>query len=166
LPDFRAGERTFQLITQVAGRAGRGDAAGRVVVQTYLPDDPTIRMALKQDYAGFATTELANRREVGLPPFSRMARIILRHQDQAELLKIGRELAEKITAAIASTPGVTMRGPMPCAIARIAGFHRNQILLQSERAESLQAVLLAVRTAGGFGKAEAVAVDVDPVAML
>jgi len=71
------------------------------------------------------------------------------------------------TAAIAAAGGiVTMRGPMPCAIGRIAGFHRNQILLQAERPEPLQAVLAAVRAAGGFSKAEAVAVDVDPVAML
>jgi primosomal protein N' (replication factor Y) len=166
LPDFRASERTFQLITQVAGRAGRGDAAGRVVVQTFLPDDPTIRMALKQDYGGFAKSELAGRREVGLPPFSRMARIILRHQDQGGLLKIGREMTEKIAAVLPASPGVTTRGPMPCAIGRIAGFHRHQILLQSEKAEALQAVLAAVRAAGGFSKAEAVAVDVDPVAVL
>jgi primosomal protein N' (replication factor Y) len=167
LPDFRAAERTFQLITQVAGRAGRGDAAGRVVVQTFLPDDPTIRTALKQDYTGFAAGELKGRREINLPPYSRMARFILRHQDQAELLKLGQELAEKTATAIAETKSpVTMRGPMPCAIGRIAGFHRNQILLQSERAEALQTVLQAVRVAGGFSKAEAVAVDVDPVAML
>jgi primosomal protein N' (replication factor Y) len=167
LPDFRAAERTFQLITQVAGRAGRGDAAGRVVVQTFLPDDPTIRTALKQDYAGFAITELASRREVGLPPFVRLARIILRHQDQAQLHNIAHEVAQKVTTAIAAAGGiVAMRGPMPCAIGRIAGFHRNQILLQAERAEPLQAVLAAVRAAGGFAKAEAVAVDVDPVAML
>jgi primosomal protein N' (replication factor Y) len=167
LPDFRAAERTFQLITQVAGRAGRGDAAGRAVVQTFLPDDPTIRTALKQDYTGFAARELAGRRDVGLPPFVRMARIVLRHQDQAQLHKIAHEVAEKVTTAIAETGrGVTMRGPMPCAIGRIAGFHRHQILLQCERPEPLQAVLAAVRAAGGFSKAEAVAVDVDPVAML
>jgi primosomal protein N' (replication factor Y) len=166
LPDFRASERTFQLITQVAGRAGRGDSPGRVVVQTFMPDDPTIRTALKQDYAGFAATELAARREVKLPPFSRMARIILRHQDQNELHKIGHDLAEKLNAAIAQHPAVTMRGPIPCAIRCIAGYHRSQILLQSERPEPLQAVLQAARADGAFGKAEAVAVDVDPVALL
>src|ERR1700728_1418562 len=145
LPDFRAAERTFQLITQVAGRAGRGDAAGRVVVQTFLPDDPTIRTALKQDYTGFAAGELKGRREIGLPPYSRMARFILRHQDQAELLKIGQELAEKTAAAISETKSpVTMRGAMPCAISRIAGFHRNQIILQSDRPESMQIVLQAI----------------------
>ena len=76
LPDFRAAERTFQLITQVAGRAGRGDSAGRVVLQTFLPDDPTIQFAIKQDFVGFAKTELSQRREVGLPPISRMVRVV------------------------------------------------------------------------------------------
>jgi len=167
LPDFRASERTFQLITQVAGRAGRGDAAGRVVVQTFLPDDPTIRMALKQDYPAFAAAELANRREVGLPPFVRMVRIIMRHQEKAELHKISQDLAEKLKAAGAGAEGgVKMRGPMPCAIGRIAGFERSQILLSCERAEPLQKVLHGFRSAGGLAKAEAVAVDVDPVGML
>jgi primosomal protein N' (replication factor Y) (superfamily II helicase) len=166
LPDFRASERTFQLITQVAGRAGRGDAAGRVVVQTFLPEDPTIRMALKQDYVAFAASELANRKEVGLPPFARMVRIIIRSQDTDELHKISQDLAEKLKSAGAGEGGVTMRGPMPCAIGRIAGFHRNQILLSAERAEALQEVLHGVKTGGGLGKMEAVAVDVDPVGML
>jgi primosomal protein N' (replication factor Y) (superfamily II helicase) len=167
LPDFRAGERTFQLITQVAGRAGRGDAAGRVVVQTFLPDDPTIRMALKQNYGAFAAMELKNRREVGLPPFARMVRIIMRHQDKAQLHKISQDLAEKLKSAGADgETGVKMRGPMPCAIGRIAGFERSQILLSCERAEPLQEVLHGLRAAGGLAKAEAVAVDVDPVGML
>lgn len=167
LPDFRAAERTFQLITQVAGRAGRGEALGRVVVQTFLPDDPTIRMALKQDYLGFAREELTGRRETGLPPYARMTRIVVRHQDQPELDKISREVAEKLTTAMAELKSaVTLRGPMPCAIGRIAGFHRNQILLQSEQAEGMQSLLHAARAAGAFNKPEAVAVDVDPVAML
>jgi primosomal protein N' (replication factor Y) len=166
LPDFRASERTFQLITQVAGRAGRGDAAGRVVVQTFLPDDPTIRMALKQDYPAFAAAELANRKEVGLPPFERMVRIIMRHQEKEELHKISRDLAEKLKAAGAGENGVKMRGPMPCAIGRIAGFERSQILLSCERVEALQKVLHGLREAGGLSKAEAVAVDVDPVSVL
>ncbi len=166
LPDFRASERTFQLITQVAGRAGRGDAAGRVVVQTFLPDDPTIRMALKQDYPAFAAAELANRKEVGLPPFARMVRIIMRHQEKEELHKISQDLAEKLKAAGAGENGVKMRGPMPCAIGRIAGFERSQILLSCERVEPLQKVLHGLREAGGLSKAEAVAVDVDPVSVL
>src|SRR5207302_10603512 len=80
LPDFRAAERTFQLITQVAGRAGRGDAPGRVVLQTFMPGDPTIVAPIKQDYAGFAESELQHRRRIGLPQCALMVLIILLDQ--------------------------------------------------------------------------------------
>ena len=93
LPDFRAAERTFQLITQVAGRKGRGDSPGRVVLQTFLPDDPTIRAAIRQDFVGFARTELTSRKQVGLPPFARMVRIVLRDQESDKLFKHSEELA-------------------------------------------------------------------------
>jgi primosomal protein N' (replication factor Y) len=167
LPDFRSAERTFQLITQVAGRAGRGDAPGRVVLQTFLPDDPAILAAIKQDYAGFAHSELKHRREVGLPPFSRMGRIILRDQDLEKLTKLGEELAAMFTAAIAKTQAaVQMKGPMPCAIGRIAGYFRYQIVLSSVRASSLQNVLAEVREKGGLAKSDRIAVDVDPVSLL
>src|SRR2546430_5507035 len=100
LPDFRAAERTFQLITQVAGRAGRGDAPGRVVLQTFLPDDPTIQFAIKQDFLGFATGELKHRREVGLPPYARMVRIVLRHQEPAKLHRYSEEVAAVVERGI------------------------------------------------------------------
>ena len=164
LPDFRAAERTFQLITQVAGRAGRGDAPGRVVLQTFMPDDPTIRSAIKQDYVGFAKTELAMRREVGLPPFSRMARIILRDEDSDKLFKLGEELAAQLVEAnTALGSKVAMKGPMPCAINRIAGYFRNQIVLSSPNAAPLQQLLGAVREKGHLARNERIAVDVDPV---
>jgi primosomal protein N' (replication factor Y) len=144
LPDFRAAERTFQLITQVAGRAGRGDAPGRVVLQTFLPDDPTIQAAIKQDYIGFARKELLSRREVGLPPFARMARIILRDQEPEKLHKHSEELAADLAAAVEAVntlhpdAPVAMKGPMPCAISRIAGYHRYQIVLTCARSDRLQ----------------------------
>jgi len=167
LPDFRAAERTFQLITQVAGRAGRGDSAGRVVLQTFLPDDPTIQSALRQDYAGFTQTELANRKEVGLPPFARMVRIILREQEQDKLHKFSEELAADLAEAIAAANApVRMKGPMPCPISRIAGYFRNQIVLTSPSAPPLQHVLATVRKKGDLTKADRVAVDVDPVSLL
>jgi primosomal protein N' (replication factor Y) len=166
LPDFRAAERTFQLITQVAGRAGRGDSAGRVVLQTFLPDDPTIRAALRQDFVGFAKTELASRREVGLPPFARMVRIIIRDQDQAKLHKRSEELAALFNQAASRERDVTLKGPMPCAISRIAGYFRNQIVMLSPRASSIQRILATVREKGGLTKADRVAVDVDPVSLL
>ena len=167
LPDFRAAERTFQLITQVAGRAGRGDAAGRVVLQTFLPDDPTIQAAIKQDFVGFARTELVHRREVGLPPFARMARVVLRDEDESHLSRYSEEAAAALADAVAQQGGqVTLKGPMPCAISRISGYHRAQIVLTSATAGPLQAVLQAVRKTGGLSKTDRIAVDVDPVSLL
>jgi primosomal protein N' (replication factor Y) len=187
LPDFRAGERTFQLITQVAGRAGRGDHPGRVVLQTFIPEDLTLQSAIKQDFVGFAQRELATRREVGLPPFGRMVRIIIREQDQEKLHKYSEEIAAELAVGVdkvnregqgargegpAGGQGggggavVIMKGPMPCAISRIAGYFRNQIVLQSARADGLQRVLAEVRGSGNLTRAERVAVDVDPVSLL
>jgi primosomal protein N' (replication factor Y) len=167
LPDFRAAERTFQLITQVAGRAGRGDAPGRVVLQTFLPDDPTIQAAIRQDFVGFATTELTHRRSVGLPPMARMVRVVLRDQDPEKLQRLSETLAAQLTiAAAAEGDNVRLKGPMPCAINRIAGYFRNQIVMTSATAAPLQRVLAAVREKGALAKNERIAVDVDPVSLL
>jgi primosomal protein N' (replication factor Y) len=167
LPDFRSAERTFQLITQVAGRAGRGDAPGRVVLQTYMPDDPTIRAAIRQDFRGFARTELVSRKQVGLPPYARMVRIVLRDEDSDKLFKYAEELGAQLTeAAAAEGSAIRMRGPMPCAISRIAGYFRNQIVMTAATAAPLQRVLAAVRQKGHLAKNERIAVDVDPVSLL
>ncbi|HUB24488.1 MAG TPA: primosomal protein N' [Tepidisphaeraceae bacterium] len=168
LPDFRAAERTFQLITQVAGRAGRGDSAGRVVLQTFLPDDSAIACALRQDFPAFAEAELARRREVGLPPFSRLARIIVRGRDAGQMHSFAEALAADVSGAIAKTASdaVRMKGPMPCAVSRVAGYWRDQIVLYSQSAQALQTVLTMVRENGKLTRAERVAVDVDPVSLL
>ncbi len=170
LPDFRAAERTFQLITQVAGRAGRGDAPGRVIVQTFLPDDPAIQAALRQDYVGFAARELAERQQVGLPPFGRMVRIILRDQEPEALDEKGNALAAEFAPALAAESrrgtGVELKGPMPCAISRIAGYYRNQLVLQAPKPAALQRVLATVREGGHLAASDRVAVDVDPVSLL
>ena len=170
LPDFRAAERTFQLITQVAGRAGRGDNPGRVVLQTYLPNDPTIKAALRQDFDGFAKAELAQRRSLSYPPFGRMVRIVLRDMDVEKLnnhsLQLAAELNDVLRDLAPQGISVTVKGPMPCAISRIAGYFRNQILLQSPRPEYLQRVLAELRIAGNLARSERIAVDVDPVSLL
>ena len=167
LPDFRAAERTFQLITQVAGRAGRGDAPGRVVLQTFMPDDPTIRAAIKQDFVGFAKTELTYRKAVGLPPFARMVRIILRDQEEEKLVKYSEQLAADLKEAAAPEgSAVAIKGPMPCAINRIAGYFRNQVVLSSAEPQRLQRILARVREKGGLARTERIAVDVDPVSLL
>ena len=100
LPDFRAGERTFQLLTQVAGRAGRGEVPGRVVVQTFNPQDETIRLAVTQDYVTFATRELAARREVNLPPFERQVRIVLRDESEQVVGERAESLAAELQESI------------------------------------------------------------------
>lgn len=172
LPDFRSAERTFQLITQVAGRAGRGDHPGRVVLQTFLPDDPTIQAALRGDYAGFAAAEMRNRREVGLPPYARLVRIIIREQEEQKLHKLAEDIAEQVHNAIAAiserdpTIQVRVRGPMPCAISRVAGFHRHQVVLTSPSARTLQQIMAHVRKKGALSKPDRIAVDVDPVSLL
>jgi primosomal protein N' (replication factor Y) len=167
LPDFRASERTFQLITQVAGRAGRGDAPGRVILQTFMPEDPTIQAAIKQDYVRFATSELKHRREVGLPPFARMVRIVLRDQDQEKLFKLSEELGAALAEEVAKEGDlVKLKGPMPCAISRIAGYFRNQIVMLSPEASRLQKILAAVREKGALSKSDRIAVDVDPTSLL
>jgi primosomal protein N' (replication factor Y) (superfamily II helicase) len=168
LPDFRAAERTFQLITQVAGRAGRGDSAGRVVLQTFLPDDAAISAALRQDYVGFAEAELTRRRQVRQPPFTRMARIILRDQDAQALHIHAEQLAAEVSDAIvkAGADQVSMNGPMPCAVSRIAGYFRDQIVLRSAVPQALQRVLALARKGGHLTRAQRVAVDVDPVSLL
>jgi primosomal protein N' (replication factor Y) len=165
LPDFRAAERTFQLITQVAGRAGRGDVPGRVILQTFEPLDETIRAAVRQDYVAFARSELRHRADTGLPPFGRLVRIVLRDQDEEKLHPRSESLAGSFFDA-AQGQGVDVRGPMPCAIRRIAGYFRQQILLAAEGPMPLQRVLARVREAGHLATGDRIAVDVDPVGLL
>ncbi len=166
LPDFRASERTFQLVTQVAGRAGRGAKPGRVVLQTFLPDDPSIRFALRQDYKAFADHELPLRREIGYPPYKRLVRIVVRDQDEDKLLKRCDELLSDLAPAAAKDPHVELRGPAPCAINRISGYWRHQILLTAPGPAPLQKVLAAARHRGTFATSDKIAVDVDPVSLL
>jgi primosomal protein N' (replication factor Y) len=167
LPDFRAAERTFHLITQVAGRAGRGDAPGRVILQTFNPEDRTIQAAIKQDFEGFARLEINQRAEVGLPPTTRMVRIILRDQDLDHLHQRCDTLSAALSAAVAMEGNqVTIKGPMPCAINRISGYHRFQVLLFAAAPNLLQQVLAVVRKEGGFTATDRLAVDVDPVSLL
>lgn len=167
LPDFRAAERTFQLITQVAGRAGRGDVPGKVVLQTFLPDDATLGAAIKQDFVGFANHELAQREKVGLPPYGRMVRLILREQELDDLHRRSSELAEEIyeVQTRLNLP-LVIKGPMPCAIERIAGYHRAQIILEAKSPMALQQLLGDMRHNTGLVSNDRLAIDVDPISAL
>lgn len=173
LPDFRAAERTFQLVSQVAGRAGRGNIPGRVIVQTIDPHAPAIVHASTHDYVSFASEELATRRQAGMPPLSRMARIVLRDEDFTKVQKHANEVAAEIRAAAGKrgvgTPGgpsLHVVGPMPCPVARIAGFHRYEIDLTSPARMLIQDVLADVRARGMLVSDASTAVDVDPMALM
>jgi len=164
LPDFRAAERTFQLVNQVAGRSGRGREAGRVVVQSFQPEAMPIRLAAAHDYEGFAAAELAIREGFGLPPVTRMARLVVRHEDHARAVEIASRLATSLEAL--KSAEVRIKGPAPCPISRIAGRHRHQIELLAPTAGDLQRLLTAARNRGLVKSDATIAVDVDPVALL
>jgi len=167
LPDFRASERTQQLIAQVSGRAGRSDNPGRVVVQTISPDDPAITAAAGHDYEGFAARELKLRAEMGLPPIYRLARIVVRDLDHARCFERGQKLAEALQQYDRQLgTQVMVRGPMPCPLARIADYYRHQIELLAAAPGAIQKLLTALRNARLLISDAHTAVDVDPVALL
>ncbi len=165
LPDFRASERTFQLVAQVSGRCGRGDHAGRAIIQTFQPDAEPILAAARQDFVGFARGEIEMRERYGLPPSHRLARIIVRHEVQRE----AQQIADRLRGALATLDaarGVTIRDAAPCAIARIADRWRVHIEILAPTPAHIQKLLATARSRGILVPGECVAVDVDPVALL
>jgi len=165
LPDFRASERTFQLVNQVAGRCGRGEAAGRAIVQTFQPEAPAIRLAALHRFEEFADLELRDRDRFGLPPSRRMVRLVIRDEDLERAETVARTLASSLRP-LAAEGEVDLRGPAPCPIARLSGRHRLQIELLADEAGRLQQLLQRGREAGVIRPGESLAVDVDPVALL
>jgi primosomal protein N' (replication factor Y) len=167
LPDFRAAERTFQLIAQVAGRTGRGPQGGRVVVQTELPGHYAVASAARHDCDGFARRELAHRKALAYPPYSYLARIIFRGKDAAAVLARAREAAEALARGSAAREGkVALLGPAPCPIARLQDEHRAHLVLKAASREELAAVLDAAEEELAPGGKVRAAVDVDPATML
>ena len=160
LPDFRAAERTFQLVSQVSGRAGRGEKPGRAIIQSFEPDTPAIRLAASHEFERFATQELEDRRQFGLPPYRRLARLILRHPGETECANRASALSD----ALRSFSGVVeVRGPSVCPIARIAGKYRRQIELVADSPVEISRVLAEARSRGLLKLGEELAVDVDPI---
>ena len=167
LPDFRANERTFQLISQVAGRAGRSEKKGTVFVQTVLPDQAAIQFAKNHDFEGFAEAELKLRRDCNLPPFWRMAKIGLRSEDFERLEAGANALCERIDHTLAALGlSAQVRGPMPPVISRIQRFHRLQILIQAPKASTLQSLFSSLRRQTPLRPAVKTVIDIDPVNVL
>ncbi|MEX2118292.1 MAG: primosomal protein N' [Pirellulales bacterium] len=167
LPDFRAAERTFQLLVQVAGRTGRGPKGGRVLVQTFNPDHAAIRSALKHDYQEFASRELPSREKLGYPPFGRMVRLVIRGPVQPVVRQFTEQIAARLDAALAAL-GVEARllGPAPAPIAKLRGRFRFQLQVQSERDEEVRRAVRAVTAELKPPNEVQWIVDVDPLDML
>lgn len=131
LPDYRATERTFQVLTQVAGRAGRSPLGGQVIVQTYQPDNYAIQAAAHHDYAAFYEQEISYRRELRYPPFTRLVRLEFRHHDARKAEEAARSLAGQLRVWIqGSGTRIDMIGPAPCFFSRSFGRYRWQIILR------------------------------------
>ncbi|HEY3496912.1 MAG TPA: primosomal protein N' [Polyangiaceae bacterium] len=163
LPDYRAAERTFQLLVQVAGRAGRGDEPGRVLIQTRQPDHPAIRRALSHDVKTFIAEELESRRELRYPPFARLALVRV---DAVED-ELARAHAEKLATVARRwhADGVEVLGPAPAPLARLRGRYRHRFLVRATERARLHIALLGVARVP-IDRRVRVAIDVDPVSML
>jgi len=164
LPDFRAAERTFQLVAQVAGRTGRGKRGGRVLVQTLNPDHPAIVAAVRHDFPSFAAHELQLREQAGYPPFSDMVRIVVRGQIEAPARESAVHLSDRLrrVAKQRELDAVRILGPGAAPIARLRGEHRFQLQLQGPDGQILKD--LVREAVKGFAPPEEVrwTVDVDP----
>ena len=136
MPDFRAAERSFQLLTQVAGRSGRGDQPGEVVIQTRLPDEAVLQAAAQQDFDAFVENELVERRAAGFPPFGRLVVFRWRGDQIAAVERAAHEGVIRLRQAC--KPGVQLLGPAPAPLARLRGRHRWQALLMGPSAQALR----------------------------
>ncbi len=167
IPDFRANERTFQLLSQVAGRTGRGDKPGRVVIQTMMPEQPAIKFALEHDFEGFAKAELDLREKCHLPPFARMAIIHLRDEKYDRLEAAANALDYLIGDIIkANSLNIMTRGPMDSTIARLHRNYRMQIIINASDAKDIQMLFRVLRNSKPIKPSVATVYDIDPVNLL
>jgi primosomal protein N' (replication factor Y) len=173
LPDFRAAERTFQLLAQVAGRAGRGPRGGLVVVQTYNPEHPGVALAAAHDYDAFVEGELVHRRTHNYPPYQRLARLIVRCRDQQAAADFADRLADAFRLGLERLKGpagepapLRLLGPAEAPVFRLKGHYRFHFQLQSPRPGVLHQLLRAVLPTQRQPKGVEVTLDVDPLNML
>jgi primosomal protein N' (replication factor Y) len=160
--DLRAAERTYQLLHQVAGRAGRAERPGQVLLQTYDPDHPVIRAMISDDRDGLIAHELAERRAHGMPPFGRLAALILSSHDQEKLDQTARSLARLAP----SGPGISVLGPAPAPMALLRGRHRRRFLLKCRRDISPQALIREWLGKVKLPGTVRLQIDIDPYSFL
>jgi primosomal protein N' (replication factor Y) len=171
LPDFRASERTFHLITQVAGRTGRGERGGRVIIQTFSPDHPAILAAAKHDYNRFVQQELPMRKLLGYPPYSQMIRLVIRGEHETKTLEFAKTFATQLHSALQSAftkqrESFTILGPAPASFAKLRNYYRFHIHLRSALGNVLRDTVRSVSLTLKTPPETQWIIDVDPVDML
>jgi primosomal protein N' (replication factor Y) len=168
MPDFRAAERAFQILVQVAGRAGRSDRPGTVIIQTRDPENPAIVFASRHDVRGFLEREIADRQELDYPPFARWAMVRIDGPDEDR----ARAAAQRVTEAASQTRAVStgeveVLPPRPAPLSRLQGRYRFQVVLRAKERRPLRAALLALLPMREqLGAAIRMVIDVDPVKMM
>jgi primosomal protein N' (replication factor Y) len=170
-PDFRAAERTFQLVTQVAGRTGRGERAGRVLVQTFSPEHPAIRAAVRHDYAAFAKQELPVRELLQYPPYSAMARLVVRAETVERAQQCAEHIAEMVKKTLVEALATRetqcrVLGPAPAPIPRLRGMYRFHLQVQCNDGQELRRVIRVATDEVELPEGVQWTVDVDPIDML
>lgn len=163
IPDFRAAERCFQLLVQAAGRAGRADYPGEVIIQTYNPQHPVIQLAARQDYIGFYKKEIKLRKLLKYPPFTDILRLLVSSEEEATAQEIARQLARQIEQIIdASEEEVEILGPAPCPIYKIRNRYRWQLLIKSENMLLLKSIGTYIISKAGYKPAK-LEMDLNPL---
>lgn len=162
-PDFRAGERTFQLLTQVAGRAGRGDVEGEVFVQAFTPYHPAIQCARRHDFVGFYDQELEFREQLKYPPASRIALLTLKGRNEEKVKFSAGHLKRELEKAVAGVKNLILSGPAPAPLLRAETYYRYQIMLRVQRMSLLSQRLAQLTQSLVLPDDVSLAIDVDPV---
>ena len=166
IADFRAGERTFQLLTQVAGRAGRGEVEGEVIVQAFTPFHPAIQYARRHDFAGFYEQEIEFREQLRYPPVSRAALLTLRGRNEDKVKLSAEYLKKEIEKALALLKDVILAGPAPSPLLRAETYYRYQIMLRTRQMTKLSQALARLLEKVNLPEDVLLTVDVDPVNMV
>jgi primosomal protein N' (replication factor Y) len=165
-PDFRAGERTFQLLTQVAGRAGRGDIEGEVVVQAFTPFHPSIQFARRHDFEGFYQQEIEFREQLKYPPFGRIALLTLKGRNEEKVKFSADYLKHELEKALAGIKDLVLAGPAPAPLERAETYYRYQIMLRAQRMAALSQRLAVLTRSLSLPEDVSLAVDIDPVDLM
>jgi primosomal protein N' (replication factor Y) len=163
VPDYRAAERTFQLLHQVAGRAGRGEKAGTVVIQTFCPDNYAVQAAANNDYASFVQQELQFRKVTGYPPFARLLRVLAEARQERE----AQDLLQAAVKPLRDLPDVEVLGPAPAVIARVKEQWRWHMLVKAFTPAAFAAAMAAVGAVEDLATRSCrVTLDVDPSSLM